>query len=161
MASPTITASVPSRFRQAVKYFAAFAGVFAALVLVLSYFFHTTSVEVVARVNDDVAQAIESGADITLELHDQPLGGILLESYEINADDVEIVEGNAIFQVSERTRSLPDNAHVQLCIDPDGDGHSNCATESVPTDGQPSDICLLYTSPSPRDQRGSRMPSSA
>ena len=23
------------------------------------------------------------------------------------------------------------------------------------------DICLLYTSPSPRDQRGSRMPSSA
>ena len=26
--------------------------------------------------------------------------------------------------------------------------------------GQPGD-CLLYTSPSPRDQRGSRMPSSA
>ena len=25
----------------------------------------------------------------------------------------------------------------------------------------PSIICLLYTSPSPRDQRGSRMPSSA
>ena len=24
-----------------------------------------------------------------------------------------------------------------------------------------NDICLLYTSPSPRDQRGSRMPSSA
>ena len=27
--------------------------------------------------------------------------------------------------------------------------------------GQWPDICLLYTSPSPRDQRGSRMPSSA
>ena len=26
---------------------------------------------------------------------------------------------------------------------------------------QSSDTCLLYTSPSPRDQRGSRMPSSA
>ena len=25
----------------------------------------------------------------------------------------------------------------------------------------PAEICLLYTSPSPRDQRGSRMPSSA
>ena len=25
----------------------------------------------------------------------------------------------------------------------------------------PSVVCLLYTSPSPRDQRGSRMPSSA
>ena len=29
------------------------------------------------------------------------------------------------------------------------------------TIGQESNICLLYTSPSPRDQRGSRMPSSA
>ena len=29
-----------------------------------------------------------------------------------------------------------------------------------PADNQPP-ICLLYTSPSPRDQRGSRMPSSA
>ena len=28
-------------------------------------------------------------------------------------------------------------------------------------DGEASAICLLYTSPSPRDQRGSRMPSSA
>ena len=27
--------------------------------------------------------------------------------------------------------------------------------------GTGDDICLLYTSPSPRDQRGSRMPSSA
>ena len=27
--------------------------------------------------------------------------------------------------------------------------------------GGPANICLLYTSPSPRDQRGSRMPSSA
>ena len=26
---------------------------------------------------------------------------------------------------------------------------------------QPTNTCLLYTSPSPRDQRGSRMPSSA
>ena len=31
---------------------------------------------------------------------------------------------------------------------------------SVHCDGD-TDICLLYTSPSPRDQRGSRMPSSA
>ena len=29
------------------------------------------------------------------------------------------------------------------------------------TDLNPDEICLLYTSPSPRDQRGSRMPSSA
>ena len=28
-------------------------------------------------------------------------------------------------------------------------------------DADAQDLCLLYTSPSPRDQRGSRMPSSA
>ena len=33
--------------------------------------------------------------------------------------------------------------------------------ESLQTMFTQSDICLLYTSPSPRDQRGSRMPSSA
>ena len=31
----------------------------------------------------------------------------------------------------------------------------------MPRGQNPNDICLLYTSPSPRDQRGSRMPSSA
>ena len=31
----------------------------------------------------------------------------------------------------------------------------------IKTDGRPGKACLLYTSPSPRDQRGSRMPSSA
>ena len=33
--------------------------------------------------------------------------------------------------------------------------------ESVPDRFDQFSICLLYTSPSPRDQRGSRMPSSA
>ena len=37
---------------------------------------------------------------------------------------------------------------------------SNSSSESEPLNHQ-SDSCLLYTSPSPRDQRGSRMPSSA
>ena len=57
-------------------------------------------------------------------------------------------------------------------IDCDGDGISNieeCQLGSDPDDGCSApdgtavDICacLLYTSPSPRDQRGSRMPSSA
>ena len=34
-------------------------------------------------------------------------------------------------------------------------------TSSVGDDDDDDDACLLYTSPSPRDQRGSRMPSSA
>ena len=33
--------------------------------------------------------------------------------------------------------------------------------ETTELDGKHEIICLLYTSPSPRDQRGSRMPSSA
>ena len=35
------------------------------------------------------------------------------------------------------------------------------AKEMPPQDSEPVPDCLLYTSPSPRDQRGSRMPSSA
>ena len=33
--------------------------------------------------------------------------------------------------------------------------------DSIREEFEPFDNCLLYTSPSPRDQRGSRMPSSA
>ena len=35
------------------------------------------------------------------------------------------------------------------------------APEGVEKEIVVEDVCLLYTSPSPRDQRGSRMPSSA
>ena len=35
------------------------------------------------------------------------------------------------------------------------------AVVNIPYGGAKGGICLLYTSPSPRDQRGSRMPSSA
>ena len=33
--------------------------------------------------------------------------------------------------------------------------------KDISANGLPAKVCLLYTSPSPRDQRGSRMPSSA
>ena len=39
--------------------------------------------------------------------------------------------------------------------------HALCRTDDNPAVGGRIRICLLYTSPSPRDQRGSRMPSSA
>ena len=40
---------------------------------------------------------------------------------------------------------------------------NHCESNNLPGDHQveESHACLLYTSPSPRDQRGSRMPSSA
>ena len=44
-------------------------------------------------------------------------------------------------------------------LDTDGDGVPDYLDLDADGDGIPD--CLLYTSPSPRDQRGSRMPSSA
>ena len=38
---------------------------------------------------------------------------------------------------------------------------SNIANKDTPGYKAEDMVCLLYTSPSPRDQRGSRMPSSA
>ena len=42
-----------------------------------------------------------------------------------------------------------------------GSGKSSLAFDTLYAEGQRRYVCLLYTSPSPRDQRGSRMPSSA
>ena len=48
-------------------------------------------------------------------------------------------------------------AHAKGVIPPE-----QCATTNVDSNqGNMMKVCLLYTSPSPRDQRGSRMPSSA
>ena len=44
----------------------------------------------------------------------------------------------------------------------DGRGGAGCGNiRFAPLNSWPDNACLLYTSPSPRDQRGSRMPSSA
>ena len=56
--------------------------------------------------------------------------------------------------------------YLQGWIDFNGDGDFDDAGEQVAADLQDggtgdTNACLLYTSPSPRDQRGSRMPSSA
>ena len=50
------------------------------------------------------------------------------------------------FKYVWKVRGSPSEGHYMKCIEKGG--------RSLPT-------CLLYTSPSPRDQRGSRMPSSA
>ena len=43
----------------------------------------------------------------------------------------------------------------------DAIGHSVNGNKTMAMSYYPNEACLLYTSPSPRDQRGSRMPSSA
>ena len=72
-------------------------------------------------------------------------------------------------EVTNCNSDLTDNRQLQDFLDklerelntmnePRGDWQSNSEGLYCEVDGK---TCLLYTSPSPRDQRGSRMPSSA
>ena len=54
--------------------------------------------------------------------------------------------------------AVPDHIVVPRTID---SRYPYSATGAFPGSASGSCLCLLYTSPSPRDQRGSRMPSSA
>ena len=70
-------------------------------------------------------------------------------SASIGADSVGSLDmtNTGVTTISETFESISINAaHF------DGSSHLNLPSAS---------FCLLYTSPSPRDQRGSRMPSSA
>ena len=59
--------------------------------------------------------------------------------------------------IDARTMEIHHTKHHQKYTD-----GMNGALEKLSPELQSKDIvCLLYTSPSPRDQRGSRMPSSA
>ena len=68
----------------------------------------------------------------TMDLNTSIIGG---DEHFVSAQDITIAVGSNI------SRLDLDNAHSVVVLG--------------------SSICLLYTSPSPRDQRGSRMPSSA
>ena len=81
---------------------------------------------------------------------------IVLESHGYKADTVESAE--------EGLKSVTQNSYFMVITDARLDGMSGYeflreSHERWPD--LPMLICLLYTSPSPRDQRGSRMPSSA
>ena len=51
---------------------------------------------------------------------------------------------------------------ILLLLTACGDGHKQTSSDKEQSEHKDNhNNCLLYTSPSPRDQRGSRMPSSA
>ena len=79
--------------------------------------------------------------------------------------DARIARGLSFEQVSEQTKIRPEflNAIETLAKDDLPSigyvlGYVRSYAKFLDMDGN---SCLLYTSPSPRDQRGSRMPSSA
>ena len=74
-----------------------------------------------------------------------------LEAYELELD-----EGMVVLDCVHRIQheQEPDMAVRWNCK------AGKCGSCSAEINGRPR-FCLLYTSPSPRDQRGSRMPSSA
>ena len=66
--------------------------------------------------------------------------------------DIDNVE-NELMEIEE---SEQDRESIEGCMSQSDDSDTGSDEDAVK-----SYVCLLYTSPSPRDQRGSRMPSSA
>ena len=77
--------------------------------------------------------------------------------------DIVFPENYSIFIIYERDQAIDyghtDNLHIALGYLPNK--NTNFAIQLEGINNTQSSYCLLYTSPSPRDQRGSRMPSSA
>ena len=80
------------------------------------------------------------------EIADAPrMGGFVLGTSDLTKD----------LQAHHTLDRLPMQASLAICL------LAARAAGIACIDGVHLDLCLLYTSPSPRDQRGSRMPSSA
>ena len=104
----------------------------------------------------------EDGANIaiaakTAEPHPKLEGTIYTAAKEIEA-----VGGKALPLVCDIRGEAAVDAAVAACVNKFG-GIDICINNASAVSPTPvtSTPCLLYTSPSPRDQRGSRMPSSA
>ena len=104
---------------------------------------------------------------ILLSIDDEHQGKTSSKDYDVEDDDLSDDESNGDgigyndvqsngFQEHER-----DNSDEAEDDDDDDDFRDDDDGIDDQNGNDEDDICLLYTSPSPRDQRGSRMPSSA
>ena len=90
---------------------------------------------------------------------EREIGNLLQEKLSLTNPVKRILE-------QTRTKELPDLKMGRWCIECKRYGPGSDPLDEwwdqVIASSRPSGLpCLLYTSPSPRDQRGSRMPSSA
>ena len=91
------------------------------------------------------------------------VGEPLLPELESEVDRFAADEALRVLVITGAGRAFSSGANVrgfQRRIN-DADSEATENKESKPSSWEELDSCLLYTSPSPRDQRGSRMPSSA
>ena len=95
------------------------------------------------------------------ELQDEVYGKFMHFPYMSDDDKLEQVSN--LERLIEKQKIL--YARLSLSDDPDAVQMRERITDSAQMMGLPKDVdmntCLLYTSPSPRDMRRSRMPSSA
>ena len=94
----------------------------------------------------------------------------LLTSYDYPGDDIPVIAGSALAAMEGKTPEIGEESIKKLMAAVDEyipqperavDGSFLMPIEDVFSISGRGTVCLLYTSPSPRDQRGSRMPSSA
>ena len=84
-----------------------------------------------------------------------------VESDEANVPQLEIRSNETSQMSAFDAFENANNAESQVGVEIAMNGNKEDAMGRVFGDGEMSEDCLLYTSPSPRDKRQSRMPSSA
>ena len=111
------------------------------------------------------AELVAAGEVTSRELVELALDRI--ERLDVELGSVVFVDGERALEAASRPRSGPFAGVPFVAKDLLPMPGLRCAmgcrllAGHVPTEPTPYTDCLLYTSPSPRDQRGSRMPSSA
>ena len=90
-----------------------------------------------------------------------PGGGIALLNASQNLKPESIGEEVLYCAIRKPYETILRNAGITEYVDPDEDGRGLDVVTGNTVDMVKAGICLLYTSPSPRDRQKSRMPSSA
>ena len=115
--------------------------------VVLNQVFSNQELEQIRSIRDEAYKDQARCAEKLLNQGTEPLGKMAHPNQELKQKLEELVRPK-----------LKNHAHKKFEMD--FSFHRNFFPYGIHTDSG-YDSCLLYTSPSPRDQRGSRMPSSA